>query len=94
MRNMETPYTDQQERFAGGGAHGWNRVTVAGEIRDCGDDAENLEAIAAIEAKGHIAIRVTINDESEIREYIDEDAESAAQEAFWRCRAAYQGVRL
>lgn len=91
---METPYTNNQERFAGGGTHGWNRVTVASEIRDCGEDAENLEAIAAIEAKGHIAIQVTIGNESEIREYVDEAAESAAQEAFWRCRAAEQGVRL
>lgn len=87
-------YTEQQERFAGGGANGWNRVTVAGEIRDCGEDAENLDTIREIEARGHIAVQVTIANESEIREYVDDASEAAAQEAFWRCRAAEKGIRL
>lgn len=87
-------YTEQEERFAGGGAHGWNRVTVAGEIRDCGDDAQNLDIIGAIEQRGHIAVAVTIANEVEIREYADEATEQAAREAFWQCRAAEQGVRL
>lgn len=89
---METPYIDQQERFSGGGRHGWNRVTVAGEIRDCGEDAENLDVIKAIEDRGHIAVAVRMHDEVEIREYVDEATEAAAQEAFWRCRAAEKGM--